>query len=435
MADTHISVVNEYLKDRGKGKMASPQLKLTQALLKALPSDDTEYAVRDTEQAGLRARVHPKGGKVIEVYKKPTGSNKAVTVRICKFGELPVTGKNSIRTKAQQVLAELVAGHNPNVVKSQKVEDITLSQALEQYLDEQTTHSSRPMAESTEAKYRQVVNKHAKKWLQRPLRDLTPNKALKLHRDVSEKSQAQANYLIRVLRALVNYTNDMNMEYPQFVPIANPALLITRRKSWNTEIPRSRTLDAETLPDWWQAVGDIADEQANGQLWSAYLRCTLLMGARMRELLKLTWDDVDLKNGTITLRDTKAGNDVKLPVSQYVLTLLKERHKVAQNESGPFALKSPRVVVARVIELSSVTFTMHDLRRTFASVGEKVVSYASLKRLLNHSIPASDITLRHYINLDVERLRDDTQAITDAILKLAGVTKPKAKVTRLRRSK
>jgi integrase len=69
---------------------------------------------------------------------------------------------------------------------------------------------------------------------------------------------------------------------------------------------------------------------------------------------------------------------------------------------------------------SDVSFTLHDLRRTFATVADAldIPGYA-VKALLNHKTGA-DVTAG-YIVVDVERLRKPMQKITDYLLRAAGV--------------
>ena len=66
-----------------------------------------------------------------------------------------------------------------------------------------------------------------------------------------------------------------------------------------------------------------------------------------------------------------------------------------------------------------VSFSTHDLRRTFITIAESLdISVYSLKRLLNHKM-TNDVTAG-YIITDVERLRAPMQRITDYILKCIG---------------
>ena len=76
-----------------------------------------------------------------------------------------------------------------------------------------------------------------------------------------------------------------------------------------------------------------------------------------------------------------------------------------------------------------VGFCLHDLRRTFASIAESLVSYSALKRLMNHS--DKDVT-QGYIVFDVNKLRGPMQTVTSEICRLAdiNVTKSKSKTAR-----
>lgn len=76
----------------------------------------------------------------------------------------------------------------------------------------------------------------------------------------------------------------------------------------------------------------------------------------------------------------------------------------------------PKKAVRKVVELSGVSFTLHDLRRTFATTAESLdlPAYA-LKRLLNHKMN-NDVT-SGYIVHDVERLRKPMQQICDFFVK------------------
>ena len=72
--------------------------------------------------------------------------------------------------------------------------------------------------------------------------------------------------------------------------------------------------------------------------------------------------------------------------------------------------------VLKVVELSGVSFTLHDLRRTFATIADSLdLSAYALKRLLNHKM-GNDVTAG-YIMRDVERLRKPMQQITNFLIK------------------
>ena len=156
-----------------------------------------------------------------------------------------------------------------------------------------------------------------------------------------------------------------------------------------------------------------------------YFMTVLLTGMRREEALKLAWADVDMKGKTFTLRDPKNHNDHTLPMSDYLLELLTRRKAVAVAEfvfadSQGRKISNFRYAQAAVTKASGVSFCIHDLRRTFATVAESldIPAYA-LKRLLNHA-DGADVTAG-YIVVNVERLREPMQKITDYVLKSAGL--------------
>lgn len=71
--------------------------------------------------------------------------------------------------------------------------------------------------------------------------------------------------------------------------------------------------------------------------------------------------------------------------------------------------------------LSADTFTLHDLRRTYATILESMyLSIYALKSLLGHKIGV-DVTGSHYTIIDIEHLRPAAQRLENTILRLAGI--------------
>lgn len=78
----------------------------------------------------------------------------------------------------------------------------------------------------------------------------------------------------------------------------------------------------------------------------------------------------------------------------------------------------------KVIQLSGVSFTLHDLRRIFITIAESIdISAYALKRLINHKI-TNDVTAG-YIVSDVERLRKPMEQITAQLLQYFKINEEK----------
>lgn len=67
--------------------------------------------------------------------------------------------------------------------------------------------------------------------------------------------------------------------------------------------------------------------------------------------------------------------------------------------------------------VSGIEFTQHDLRRTFITVAESLdISYAALKKLLNHS-DGSDVT-GGYLQITTDRLRAPMERVSNRLTEL-----------------
>lgn len=87
----------------------------------------------------------------------------------------------------------------------------------------------------------------------------------------------------------------------------------------------------------------------------------------------------------------------------------------------PGYFTDPRWWMKKVTEDSGVAFTIHDLRRTFATVAERLdISAYAIKCLLTQRVNKADVTAG-YIVADVERLRKPMQTITDFLLSAGNV--------------
>ena len=195
-----------------------------------------------------------------------------------------------------------------------------------------------------------------------------------------------------------------------------------------------RPIKAHALASWYAAVMNIKNDvhAKNCETIRDYLLPLLFTGLRRNEASQLTWGNVDFLEKTLIVEDTKNHQDHILPLSDFLFDLLLRRKYEAVNEyvfpgaNGIGYVIEPRKQMNKVIEESGVSFTLHDLRRTFITIAESLdISHYALKRLLNHKM-SNDITAG-YIITSPERLRIPMQKVTDHLLKCMGV-KPSAEI-------
>ncbi len=405
-------------------------IKFTVAALERLPVIAQRYTVKDTEQHGLQCRVNPSGNKVLEVRRHLSGTARSICVKVCTLGAMPMTGKVSVRSRVAEILSDISQGINPNEVKrakavKDKAESLTLGTALDRYLEE-SKGGIKPMKDTTAARYRREVKNHFADWLGKRLVDIIHKQTLKerQRKITRESGPVAANNAMRVLRAVSEYFREDLEDDAGVSPIRPwPIGKKAGKRFWNADNTRTNWVEPEYLPDWWNATERLPEAYSgNGELARDYLQFVLLTGLRRREAThKLRWENIDFRAKTFQVPDTKNHSTLELPLSPYLVEILKRR---GRKDSGRvFPIEEPKKFIAWVTRESGVAFSSHDLRRSFITYAEQLdLGAYTLKALINHSAKgtSTDVT-SGYVQVTTERLREPQKRITDLILKTAGV--------------
>jgi len=403
-------------------------MRITKRTLEALQTPRSGYWITwDGEIKGFGARITSTGTISFIYQDRINGRDRRMTL-----GRFPSISSEHARKLAQRMAAEIADGKDPvSEKKTRTTKGITLAQAFADYLRD------RDLKPRTVADIKRRM-KRLKDWQSLPVKEITRDMVVARHRKIGEHTPASANAVMRYLRAVLNYAAEAygTGNAPFLTDVPTRRLSATR--AWY-RIERRRTLIAvKDLPKWWVAVETLAAEDSlfrHGPEYRDYFQFVLLTGLRRSEAQGLTWKDVDMAARTITIRDTKNREPHILPLSDYLETTIKRRK---QRAKGPFVFATPdgervdnwRYALDAIIKSSGVSFCIHDLRRTFATVAESLdlPAYA-IKRLLNHKM-GSDVTAG-YIVITPERLRLPMQKITDYLLKAAKV-KASAEVVELK---
>ena len=400
-------------------------MRITKSLVDKLPAPPfkpsgvpTQQFYRDSAIPGFGVRITSHGAISFIVEKRINGKVKRLTLG--RYGNLTV---EEARKEAQKVLGKVAKGEDPLAEKREKkLKSVTLLEAFEDYLI--TRKDLRP---GTVHDYRRSINGSFADWQNLPLREITKDKVEARHLALGRKSHARANNAMRLLRALFNHARH-KYEDAKGQPILpfNPVDRLSQVRAWYRVERRRTVIKPYQLQAWYEAT-----LQLNYLTSRDYMHFLLFTGLRRSEAARLTWAEVDFNDKTFTIRETKNGRAHTLPFSDFLEGLLRRRHEEQDGLESPYVFPSatvrgyliePRSAVERVCDLSSVTFTLHDLRRTFITVAESldIPAYA-LKRLLNHKDP-NDVTAG-YIVSDVERLRRPMQKVADYLKRAVGLEK------------
>ena len=384
-----------------------PQLKLTKYEISKLPySPHRQIIYRDTQLRGFGLRVSRQTKTFIA-----EGQVRGRTVR-ATIGRSELVPIEAARRKAIELLADMADGIDPNRTQLAKLP--TVSESFAQFFE-----TKRGLAMSTRSGYQRTCDVYLQDWSRLLINEVTRQMVLAKHRHITRHHGAvTANNVFRHFRSIYNFTAALFEELPP-----NPVIVLTQGRVWHRETRRRTLIASHQLPQWWQAVWKETEDARD------VLLLALFTGMRRSEIIALQWETVDLVGKLLRLPKTKNGDPLELPLSQHVTELLdNRRNRVGQSEwVFPSRSKAGHIVetktfTRRVSAASGVTFTMHDLRRTFITIAESldIPAYA-LKRLLNHRAD-SDIT-GGYIVINAERLREPVERIATRILELANADK------------
>ena len=366
----------------------------------------------DSSIKGFGIRV----GKTAKAYyaeKRVHGKTPRVTIGTP--GQITL---DQARRKAQELLGTMAVGKNPNDDKKHRdAFSVTLEEAFKGYLNARKSLKPRTIQD-----YNYIMTHYFNDWRENTLVSISKDLVEERHAELGSRSHAQATYAMRFLRAIFNYAIG-KYDDSQGNPVIqhNPVIRLSQIRSWY-EVERRRTvITKDQLKPFMKAA-----EKLENRIIRDFLLFLLFTGLRKQEGITLKWEQVNFKSKTFTIQDTKNKEPLLLPMSDFIYNLLDSRSKERINEyvfpgrGRTEHLAEPRRQMAKVTEISGVSFTLHDFRRTFITIAESLdISSYAVKKLVNHKTKG-DVTAG-YVIIDVERLREPMQKITDYILEKAGV--------------
>jgi len=388
-----------------------PRLKLTKKTIEALPfTTDKPAYYRDTELPGFGLYVG-RNSKNYFVEGRGKEGNKHRAV----IGPHNLYSPETARLEARRWLLQIYEGHNPSRKHSAGAAGLTLTRIFDQYI------SSRQLSPVSLGDYRRIMDKDISSWADMPIWRITKEMIGKQYTSLGEKSHAQANLSMRLLRALFNFASAEYEGHEHMDQVmTNPVSRLFKSRQWFPIQRKKTVIRSHEIGPWIKAVINL-DKIQQDTTTRDYLLLLLLTGLRRTEAATLKKANVDIAGKLLTVRDTKNGDDHTLPLPDFLVSILKPHVETGESPyvfpgTGKTGyLVEPRKMKAHVTKISGVKFTLHDLRRTFITVAESldIPAYA-LKRLLNHKM-TNDVTAG-YIIADPERLRGPMNKICDYML-------------------
>lgn len=360
--------------------MFMPRARITKSFVDQIPhTEKSQIIYSDTELPGFYLIVGTQT-KTYVVQRDMQG--KAVRITIGRHG---VFTPDEARKIAKQKLYLMATGINPSKIPDEeRAQIVSLQEVMDAYLA-----SRKNLKPRTRFDYPDLMKRYLSDWLPIPLAEITKEMISRRHSRIGEENGPYvANKTMRILSAFFNFANATY----DICPI-NPVLYLTRVKAWYKQSRKQRYIKIEDLPAWWSAVHSLQNDT-----YRDFLLLLLFTGLRRNEAARLEWSNVDLNSKTFMIPDTKNGDPLTLPMSQYVFDLLLRRQKIFSEDKFVFpgsgkegCLAEPKKGIQKVIDETDIEFSCHDLRRTFITIAESLeVSSYALKKLINHRV--TDVT-------------------------------------------
>jgi integrase len=402
--------------------------RITKRVVDGLKVEPSEYAVWDAQLPCFGVRVRPTGAmSYIVVYR--AGSGRRAPVRRFTIARIGTTTPDNARQRAQAILGAVAHGRDPAGEKTNERGAPTVAELADRFLAQHVNAKRKP---GTAATYRYVIESAVKPHLGTTKADkLTRAAVAKMHSALKDRP-SWANRALAVVASMYTFAARAGI-IPEDL---NPARRIDKfaersreRFLTSEELERLGTAirEAETTGIAWQVDegGPKAKHLAKqdhrftkiGPFAAAALRLLLFTGCRLREILHLKWEHVDIERGLLFLPDSKTGRKTVV-LNAPALALLADLDRIGpyvvpgDDPEKPRAdLKRPWEAVSRRAGLDGVR--LHDLRHTYASFGAGGgLGLPIIGKLLGHTQAS---TTQRYAHLDNDPLRRATESIGSRI--------------------
>jgi integrase len=401
--------------------------RITKRTVNGLKSLGSEFTVWDDTVTGFGVRVRRTGAKsYVVVYR--AGAGRGAPVRRYTIAAVGKITPERARVRAKIILGAVAHGHDPASQKATERGTPTLAELADRFM---TDHVRPKRKAGTAEFYRDILDRIVKPALGTAKTDkLTRLQVGKLHSSLFN-TPFQANRMLAVVGSMYAFAGRSGI-----VPDStNPARGIDKFK----ESRRERFLTGEELERLGVAI---REAETTGVPWTvdgtnpnakhvpvgnrstkiapsaaAALRLLLFTGCRLREILHLRWEHVDIERGCLFLPDSKSGRKTVI-LNAPALAVLNGLERVGpcvvpgdHPEAPRHDLKRPWDAVIKRAGLSGVR--LHDLRHTYASFGAAGgLGLPIIGRLLGH---AQASTTARYAHLDNDPLRRASEAIAGRI--------------------
>lgn len=384
------------------------------------PPDKDQAFLRDAKTPGLRVRVTSNGAKTFVFEARLNGKNIRITIGDVRSWTIDVA-----RVEARRIAVCFDSGIDPRDVRRQQQAEqaskaadeaanaITVREAWDRYLAERRSK----WGERSYDNHIKISQEGGKDRRNRPgvktkpgplaalmpmrLVDLTPSVVDQWATGEAAERAARVRLAMRLLKAFLRWA----AEEPDLKGRADPSAASAKkaREAAGKPKPQKTHLEKAQLATWFQHVQAIPNP-----IIAAYLQVLLLTGARREELGELTWDQVDFKWRTLTIKD-KIEDERQVPLTPYVAGLLRTLPRRNEwvfsseaSESG--RLVEPSIAHRQACAAAGLKLSLQNLRSSFASLCEWINIPSGISAQIQGHAPQG-VREQNYVRRPLDLLR------------------------------
>lgn len=371
--------------------------KLTEKNIKTLKSDDPRGVdITDSETRGFGVRVFPPsapntpGRRAFWArYQLPNGHGQR-RLDLGDYGPLTV---DDARDLAKLKLAEVLKGNDPAADERRRKAVPSFTEWVNEYLEGVRLRKKHPRADVA------YLGMACERFGRQAVDTITADDVTKLVQAYGARHRIAANRLLASVRACLQAAWRLDLV---------PGNVAAKVRPYRENPPRQRVLDDDELRLVLRAVEAWKDPHER----AAFL-LLLHTGARLSEVLRARWADLDLDASEWRLPSPKAGRPQVVPLPGGVVAMLRRLPRLgalvipgtANPDKPRFDLKKPWNTIRATAGVPDVH--VHDLRRTFGLRVARAAGVHVASRLLRHADVR--VTARVYAPLDAAELRAATE--------------------------
>lgn len=345
--------------------------KLTNEFIETLKGSE-DIKVKDAEIPGFFLWYYAATGlKTFYIRYRVQVVNKEYQIRIGRYPAFKIKEARAIATEYRSIVSR---GGNPVIEKRKKIieehkeEDkrIKLKIVLQEYLNEYSAKHKKP---STHFMDKRLAELYINKYLgEIAITELTLAHISKFNNQIGDRSKSQANHCLALISHFLNWCETLD-----YRPInSNPCKKVKKYKLQN----RDRVLSHEEYHRLFEALEKGKQYNIYSPFAFDIIKFLALTGCRLSEAKDLTWDEVDIDNSLLRLKDSKTGAK-SVPLGQAAVDILIEVRKEKSSQyvfpssvrkGTPLVdLRRPWDFVRKEANIKDVR--IHDLRHSFATAG------------------------------------------------------------------